>query len=502
VGLAVWIFATPYRTNVPPVQISRGEAERLARQTLTDRGIELDPSWTVLSQVDGQPGQEDRFVWQTAGEDRYEKLLRSYLTPPTWVVRFARFSGDVAERAEEYHVEVFGSGGISRVSHSLPEAAAAKSLTEAEARMLALSALPGAASFSEISAEASKRPARTDWTFDFKDTRDYGLTQGEPRIKIEIAGDEVADISRYVYVPEDWQRAERARRNLTSILAGVCTVFVIAIVVTGAVVGAVHWSRNRSFSSRTFFAVFSTVFLAGVVTVVNSWPVFASGASTAQPLALQVGIALIASFVFGIFTAVGLSLVAGLVAGDVHTSSSLLIRDRLVLGCSLGLGIAGATALVRHAIPPASPLWGNLGPASAYLPIVNAALGPLGGFFTQTVILLAALYAAYCWPRVSVIWLFVGIALGGLSIETIPSWLIIGGTTGIALMLAYRLVFRHQRELLLITTTTLVILSAIRDGIQQMYPTALAGALMGVALVAVVGWVWFRGSMKEAQMRH
>jgi hypothetical protein len=108
------------------VSIGRAEAERQAREVLVHQGVNLDASWTVLSHVEGQPGPINRFVWQTAGEAVYTKLLGVYVTPPSWVIRFARFQGDVAQRAEEYEVYVRGDGQTFRVSHRFAEAAPGK----------------------------------------------------------------------------------------------------------------------------------------------------------------------------------------------------------------------------------------------------------------------------------------------------------------------------------------------------------------------------------------
>jgi hypothetical protein len=498
-GLVLWLVASPFRTEAPPIKLNRAEAEQRARETLARQGVTVDSSWTVLSRVEGQPGEVNRFVWQTAGREVYEKLLGVYVTPPSWMVRFARFQGDVAERAEEYRVSISGSGEDLRVTHTLPEANPGKNLSEAEARMIALAALAQFpdGNFQEVSAQAAKHPARTDWTFVFKDTRDYGLKQGESRISIEIAGDEVADRVRYVYVPEDWARNERARRNLPVILGIVCTIAIVAIVVAGAVIGAIHWSRKRPFSVRAFLLVFIAVFVPGVLNVVNSWPAIAADASTAQPLTLQIGIATVVAVVFGIFSAAGLALVAGLVAGEIHVPAGLPPRKGVLAGACVGLALAGAIALARLAAPSLSPAWGNLGPASAFVPFVAAALTPLTGYLVQTLTLLTVLYALHHRSRGSVLWLFVGIALAGTSMETIPSWLVIGVATGIALMLAYQFVFRHQPELLLVATTTMAILSAIRDGMHRMYPAAFPGLLAGALLVAFTVWIWFRGSMES-----
>jgi hypothetical protein len=248
---------------------------------------------------------------------------------------------------------------------------------------------------------------------------------------------------------------------------------------------------------RAFLLVFIAVFVPGVLNVVNSWPAIAADASTAQPLTLQIGIATVVAVVFGIFSAAGLALVAGLVAGEIHVPAGLPPRKGVLAGACVGLALAGAIALARLAAPSLSPAWGNLGPASAFVPFVAAALTPLTGYLVQTLTLLTVLYALHHRSRGSVLWLFVGIALAGTSMETIPSWLVIGVATGIALMLAYQFVFRHQPELLLVATTTMAILSAIRDGMHRMYPAAFPGLLAGALLVAFTVWIWFRGSMES-----
>jgi hypothetical protein len=505
------MLAAPFRTDAPAMKITRSDAERTAREALSMQGILLDGPWKALSFVQGQPGEINRFVWQTAGRDRYEKLLGVYVTPPSWVVRFARFQGDVAERAEEYHVYIDGSGRVFRVSHGLPEAASGKSLSANEARSKALVTLHDTTTdqspngsdsplqnFEEVSNKPEKHPSRTDWTFVFKDKRDYGLTRGEPRVSIEIAGDKVVDAFRWVYVPEDWTRNEQARQNVPGILSALCTIIVVALVVAAAVIGVVHWSRRRPFSSRTFFAVFGFVFLFSVVNVFNSWPQLASQASTAQPFELQVGILLVVSMVSRIFMAIGLGLVAGLFAGSIKVPATTTLARCLLYGVSTGLVLAATIAAARRAVPLMSPLWGNLDAAPTFIPFVGAMIGPLGGFFAQTMILLAVLYGLRHRSQAGALWIIVGIAIAGMSpIETVVSWLIVGVTTGLVLMIAYNLIFRHQPQLALIAVATMVILSMIREAVQHMFPAALIGSMAGAVLVAIAAWLWFRGSIGE-----
>src|SRR5262249_50522175 len=206
---------------------------------------------------------------------------------------------------------------------------------------------------------------------------------------------------------------------------------------------------------------------------INGWPVFASQANTAQPLEVQTSIFVATSLIVGMFTAAGLALVAGIAQADMARNGILSVQTRLVIGISAGLVMAGAGALARHVVPSASPLWGNLAPASAVIPFASSALGAVTVFFTQTLILLTVLYGLRQHSGGSAVWILVGIALAGLSpIETIASWLIIGVLTGILLMFAYRFVFRHEPQILLITTATIVILSWMRGGIRRIYPSA------------------------------
>jgi hypothetical protein len=309
----------------------------------------------------------------------------------------------------------------------------------------------------------------------------------------------VTDAVRYVYVPENWAREERARQNVPGILRSACMLVIITFGLAGAIIGAVHWSRKLAFSARAFFAVFAAVFVLGVINVINNAPALASQAITTQPLELQIGIMMVSTIVYGLFMAAGVGLVAGLAAGEVKLSSGAGGGRSVVIGICTGLAIGGIIALARLAVHTLSPSWGNLNPASAFVPFISAATSPLGSFFTQTMVLIAVLYGVKHKPSASIFWIITGMALVGTSMETISGWLVTGLAMGTLLLLAYRLVFRHQPELLLITTGTLAVLASIREGIQRMYPWALPGSFAGALLIATATWLWFRGSMKQSR---
>ena len=138
----------------------------------------------------------------------------------------------------------------------------------------------------EVSARPSKLKARTDWTFTFADTAIAPLPQGEARIDVNIAGDEIASVRRYVFVPEDWTRQERAagiRSTIARILAGV---IFGGVLLAAAVLGVIVWSRGR-YAPVVFVLGTALMLAASLVNAANGYPTILASLSTAQPLPLQ-----------------------------------------------------------------------------------------------------------------------------------------------------------------------------------------------------------------------
>ena len=128
-GLVLWFFVSSFRADSPPVKISRIEAQAIALQAMEQHGVPMPGKWKILTVMVGQPGQQDRFIWQTAGKGTYKNLIDGHLNPPHWIVRFVQFEGDVAERAEEYQVYISDARRVFRFKHILAEAAAGGSIS-------------------------------------------------------------------------------------------------------------------------------------------------------------------------------------------------------------------------------------------------------------------------------------------------------------------------------------------------------------------------------------
>jgi hypothetical protein len=493
-ALIAWIAASKFNSEAPPITVSRTTAEAAARQALSQAGYTLDASWTVLARINAQPDREDRFVWQTRGQEGYATLLGTFIDPPGWLVRFARFSGDVAERAEEYQVFLAGDGRPFRIRHQLPEARSGPTLAAGEARTLALSAIDSRyqmapPDISEVSAEARKRPSRGDWTLQFKDTRDYGLAGGELRIGVDIAGDQVADANRYVHVPEEWARKELAQRSIPQILSALTQLFTVGILLAGAVMAVIYWSQSRQFAAATALKAGAVVLALNLIAVANLWQSSRADFSTAQPYGLQAGIVLAASVVSALVIAGTLALVAGFVRQAAWQGPR---REAWIIGIAAGSLLSVTRTAAAAFVPSLGPTLPDFSAAGAVLPVVAAALGPVSSFVIQVLLITLIFYFV---DRASAGWLrrspsaFILLAIAGLlmagarGIETITSWLIGGAIIAAVLTLIYVLLLRHAPRAVIPMAATMSVLGIAKEALQRAHPAALTGGIAAAIIV-------------------
>ena len=480
----------------------------LAEQVLSERGVELPESWEVLGSVNASVGQQHRFIWQTGDEGIYGKLIGNYLRPPHWRVRFVTFEGDVEERAEEYVVGVAPDGEILRYRHRLPEARSGETLSEDEARRIALSVVETnyglePSQLKEISAEPSKLPARQDWLFTFAD-EGSPLSEGEARIVVNMAGEQVVDAYREIHVPEDWQREDRSRNTVAQVVQ-ILSGLILALLFLAGVVGAVvRWSR-RQFSVRTFLVFLSLAFFINFLTRINGWPATKAGFSTAEPLTNQILIT-----VSGwLFVLLFLSTFVGLIVGFVHRwRVQLSVEEnwtRFLSGLSLGVIAVALGTLLSGLVPSRSPTWAGYGAAGSYLPLLDPALDSLLSYMLMTSLFLligvAVDHYTSNWSRrtslFSALLIVLGFTFAGTSVETPTLWLVSGLLAGTILLLAYIFVLRFDLRLIPLATAAVVILRQLQQGFYEAYPWALAGAFLTAILVGLLGFYWWRRLSQE-----
>jgi len=507
VSLALCAGASVGPRDVDRLNSGRLEAADIARRALEGRGVTLGPHWRILPVPDdGRQGPHE-FVAETAGNERRKQLLGVYLPAPRWNVRIATFEGDVAERAEEWRIFVTATGQVLRIEHTLPEARPGASLDESAARLRAQAALVQQVGLDvakgqarEVSARPAKLKARTDWTFVFADVSLAALPRGELRIDVVLAGDEVASIRRYVYVPEQWERRQRAAETRNLILRIVTGIVFGGLLVSAAVAGVIAWSRAR-YAPRLFLAAAGFMLIASVIAAANAWPRTLALLPTALPLPVQllgvIGLGLVALTITS--SLVGLAI--GAQPPRLMASGTLSERDALQLGVAVGLFGAAVSAGAAWLRTPAWAETADITAMGTYLPVLGMAIDPVPGFHTRMAVVFSVLVsislATLGWTRrravAAVALVVVGfLSAGGPIGSHLSGWLAAGLLMAVGLLVAYAVLLRADLTMVPIGLGTMMAIAALARGAQRPFPGALPGSIVAAVLIGLVAWWWFR----------
>jgi len=507
-GLGAIVLTGHFQADVPPLAIGRAEAEAAADAALAARGVVLPPEWhryatTHTAQDDASQWQWHTFVWREAGHAAYRKLIGQWLAPPLWQVRYARFEGaDVADRAEEWRVTVDGTGKVRGVTHRLPEQRPGARLSRDDARAIAQRELREGfgldpASLREVEVKEDPQPARTDWAFTVSDPRIDTGKGGEARALVAIAGDEVVASGRYIFVPEDWQRAERDRRSRLGI-ARIVVVLLLALVGLGAIIWAsVAWTRDH-FDKRVFWVVGLGFLGATLVNAIDQWPSMAMNLQTTEPVLRQVAIAsggILLSAVFGALLAGMLSGVAAY-AARMHVTPGLDTLTLWLRGAAVGVLAVGVDALIGLLTPDLTPAWPKFGAENAawpWLARVSTSVGviiPMAG----TIVALSwldRLTAGWTRRRILCVVLLI-LAEGAIAAMRADQWTnivitgVIGGTVS-ALLFAF--VLRFDLRVVPALIAMYIAVAMVADALAKATPQAWLLSAIGAALTVAISWL-------------
>lgn len=524
VGGILWFALIPFEPDAPILAVDREGAVEAAQDRLSEEGVVLDEPWRPLPRVQGAPGPSHRFVWQEGGEAAYATLLaEGHLRGPSWLVRFVRFTGTVSERAEEFRIVVGPDGEIHRRQHLLPEDRPGPQLDEETARTLVLGEVERVfgldpAQLTEVAAEASSEPDRVDWTFTFSRPDVHPMETGEARVEVTLAGDRPADGVRFIHVPEEWQREQRARSTRATLRGMVSGLMLVTLLGGAAVVGLIRWARGRGgFSTRAFWGVGSVVLAASAASEWLRWPVTVAGFGTAQPFRDQVFLELGIMAMWVPVTA----LAAGLAAGVVHgtrqagfgpsrggegsraqaprtTSDHVWGRWAIVgWGILLGMAAAGAAAVGQGGVSRLQPMWFNASPAAFRWPWLGTAPDAITGLIFQgvlvllVVLVLRRLTRGWKLERARGVGVAVvgGLALaGGLAGSGTVTWILaaVAGATGLAVLVPATRAVNLAAVPIMVAVPA--VLPSLRDAVTGAYPGAPAGGLV-TALAVMAGAV-------------
>ncbi|TVR27471.1 MAG: CPBP family intramembrane metalloprotease [Balneolaceae bacterium] len=504
-GFLVWIFVTDFSKDAPPVEITRTAAVQVAESELAQRNIELDESWQAFSRVFGGVGMDHRFIWQEGGQVAFEDLLGSYLSLPSWYVRYVTFEAEVEERAEEYRVFISRRDSVESFRHMLPEHRPGASIEEEEARRIADQTVaevhnldPETLRF--VSAESSSLPERTDWVMIYADTLAYPLDEGEARIRVRIAGDEVVGTNRFIHVPEEWSRQYRDSRTIPNTIEMAANILTLLIFLAGIIFAIVRWTKGR-FSVRAFLTFSGGILLLMIIGTYNMWPITQVGFSTAQPYTTQV----MTSIGFSAVGWVIASMAFGLLAGMVHrwnlpVSGELSQSPGKLASAAVFpiLAVVGLFALFSGFVPQSAPNMGNIGMAGASIPLIAGTLSPMMGYISTILLLILVFGSVHHltngWQKRQLLFgalLFLaGFVFAASSVESVTSFLLTGTAAGLVALIFYIYILRHHTALIILMAAIYYIIINAGSLVSPMFPGEGLSWILSAVLLGAIAWFW------------
>ena len=372
-----------------PLEVSRSEALALADTYLSNDNIILDDSWSVLSKFySGKIDEEDRFIWKEMGQETYDDLMGSYLDNNLWNIRYVKFSGDVNDRTEEYSVLINPDGTLNQIRHKIPENREGDSASENIARTIALEHISNqfnltTAEIEEISFEPSDLPNRKDWMFIFSDKSKL-LDSGDLRIKINIAADEVVSTSRFIYIPEEWERDDKNNMTTLGLIRMICSFTFIFLIIYAVASSVAKWSKG-SFNINLFKKIFLFLALFGIVDIVNSYPLLVSDFSSSQPFINQIATSLISSLLYSLIFSFMLSAIFSSISTNKPKTIHRFTHFEIVC---ISLIVIGFTSRAFN-ISTMTPIWiPGMDVVNSYVPFLKNLKDTVFSYFNQVIIML------------------------------------------------------------------------------------------------------------------
>ena len=526
IGLFTWHFLPAPSPKPLPFSVSRINAENLADNALTQRGVRLGSNWHRLSHLSDGYGEGANFIWRQAGANAWQGLAGRYLTPPVWVVRYVRFDGDVVQRAQEWEIHVEdgvdglgGLGGLGGVTpnrahirdiiHRLPESQAGAKLSEQQARTLAQQALAQrfgstSAALREMSAQETKLSQRKDWHFTFAD--DAASPTGAARIALHIAGAEVASITRYIHITEEWQRQERARGALMqSVRMGLGLVLVM-LILASLLYTLKQGIGKSSVPQRSQWPVILGLLLVLLLGHLNRWQQYAMQLKTDQALTGQLSmniLTLVIGSVLLAFLCASLSQINQIAVHDHKLGDPPAAATPWWPGLALAAVLLGVQSIFMYLVPPErAQIWSfsllnNAVPAFAALSagVLDVLLwGNLVAFSLSLLHNFNANFSRHQLPTILIL-LLVGLAIA-MGQNDLSRFLLKGLGIGLLLATLYLTVARFKPMVLVMTWFGLILLGQLKQAWGAPYPEAWVYAGLHVGSLLLTARWWLKDQLK------
>lgn len=199
--------------NIVSVKFSRSQVEDMGRKWLSTQTDSSDQYKSAATLYQTGQSQNFKYLLEHTAVDSAQSILDEFIYPTVWRVRYFQ-----PLETEEYRVHFHpNTGEILAFQHILPESAPGDSLTESEARSLAIKYLieneVDTSLFTVQSIEQRARPNRLDWniTLEGKDSFWATIDESRPIINMMVSGSDLGMFIRDYKLPEEWTRSRTAQ---------------------------------------------------------------------------------------------------------------------------------------------------------------------------------------------------------------------------------------------------------------------------------------------------
>jgi hypothetical protein len=296
-GVAYRYFFQAFPEASVNFKVTRSAALDQARAFAASQGASLDGyQSTIVFNVDDDP---KTYLEREVGLEQANRLMSSEVNVWFWDVRFFK-----PLQREEFRVRVDPAGHIVGFEHILEEAASGARLEQPEAQARAEAFLRNTLhtplenyTFLPEEANSTARPNRADWSFTWERT-DFRAKDAPYRLRVALAGGQVAGYQEFLKVPEAWQRSYKNLRASNDFLAEITLIpyalllgAAISVVLALGRQGTIRWSGGLKLGLFITFLYF--------VNEMNQWPLTRAGydtnASYSSFFVAQVALALLIS---------------------------------------------------------------------------------------------------------------------------------------------------------------------------------------------------------------
>lgn len=504
IGLPIIISTLKTDNDALALKTTRQEALACAKDYAQKHGMDHEDWYPIITVQNTHEYllPEHRFVWQYADAKTYSSLLKSFLLPPRWYVRFVNFEKNLIERAEEFHVAVQDTKYVHGFYHMLPETNPGTSLTDDQARDRMHEFIRTETGFDpntllEMKATPLKLPKRTDWQFILADPGHYPLLYGQGRLNMRISGDQFCRLSWSVHVPEVWERADRSLLNKTRIIKTIGSLLLYLLAICAAF--AIANTRRYRIAFAVWRALFGALLLFSIIDIGLSFPETLANISTSEPFYHQI-FAILGSKILQTLAYTGLVSVLLVTLINIQYRYALPHNPYKNL-CALSFGIFGTAILscVEYLQPSLTPHW-------AHYTVLNS-LGPTTTILTTAItdflltgITLGMLYGLidyvtntgnrnHILAALITLLFFLGYTAQS-PIFSIPFWFFAAVTSSLLVIAAYYLLLRFHRGLLPFFIMPLIVISHIQQAALNAFTGSISLHLLAAAYCGILAFFW------------